>query len=103
MSITQTEINDLVRKFAEPLGSYVNSAARKESAEMLTKALWTALIAGPEMEEATWEILKTQGKLDDDLLEAIQQCYYEKMKPVVSEKQLAALRKRYDLRRRSET
>ena len=67
---------------------------------MLTKTLWTALIAGREMEEATWEILKTQGKLDDDLLEAIQQCYYEKMKPVVSEKQLATLRKRYDLQRK---
>ena len=98
--MTQTEVNDLLRRFSEPLASYVTSAARKESAEMLAKTLWTALIAGPEMEEATWEILKTQGKLDDDLLEAIQQCYYEKMKPVVSEKQLAALRKRYDLQRR---
>ena len=59
------------------------------------------MITGPEMEEETWKILKTRGDLDDDLLDSIQTCYYEKMKPVVNSEQLAALRERYKVRRKS--
>lgn len=53
------------------------------------------MITGPEIEVETWEILKTKGNLDDELLDSIRSCYYEKMKPVVGAEQLAALRDRY--------
>jgi hypothetical protein len=96
----QAEVQALFRKFAAPLAGYAAmSPARKELAEMLARNLWTALIAGPEMEEATWKVLKTTGKLDDESLQVIQQLYLDQMKPDVSEEQLTALRQRYPVRR----
>ena len=48
----QTEVEALFRKFAAPLAGYAaTSAKRKEGAEFLARNLWTAMIAGPEMEE----------------------------------------------------
>ena len=91
----------LFRKFAAPLAGYAaTSPARKKRAEMLARNLWTAVIAGPEIEEETWKVLKTTGKLDDDSLQVIQQLYVDQMKPVVSEEQLAGLRGRYRFRRK---
>ena len=59
----QAEAQALFRKFTAPLAGYgATSPARKELAEMLARNLWTAMIAGPEMEEETWKILKTTGK-----------------------------------------
>lgn len=98
--MTQEEAQALFRKFAAPLAPYVTSANRKESAEMLVRSLWLALVTGPEGEEATWKTLKDTGKLDDDLIEAIKECYEEKMKLVVSAEQLAALRQRYKVERK---
>jgi hypothetical protein len=50
--------------------------------------------------EEVWKALKTTSKLDDDSLQIIQQMYFDKMKPVVSEEQLVALRERYRVRRK---
>ncbi len=97
----QAEVQTLFRKFAAPLAGYVaSSPARNELAEMLARNLWMAMIAGPEMEEETWKVFKTTGKLDDDLLQPIQQMYIEQMKVVVNDEQLVALRQRYRLRRK---
>ena len=96
----QTEAQILFRKFAAPLAGYAaTSPARKELAEMLARNLWVAMIAGPEMEEETWKVFKSQANLDDDSLQVIQQLYYEQMKPVVSMGHLADLRLRYRVRR----
>ena len=67
---------------------------------MLVRNLWTAMIAGPEMEEATWEILRTTGKLDEESVQVIKETYFNQMKPVVSEDQILTLRKRYNVRRK---
>ena len=67
---------------------------------MLTRILWTASIAGPEMEKGFWLILKTTGKLDDDSVQTIQKVYFEQMKPVLSEEDRADLRERYEMVRR---
>src|SRR5260370_36414247 len=97
----QAEVQALFHKFAAPLAGYAaTSPARKELAEMLARNLWTAMIAGPEMQEETWKVLKTTGKLDDDSLQVIQQLYSDQMKPVVSDWQLASLRERYRVRRK---
>ena len=97
----QTEVQALFRKFAAPLAGYAaTSTARKKGAEMLARNLWTAMIAGPEMEEETWKVFKKHAKLDDDSLQPIKELYFNQMKPVVSEEQLAALRQRYRLRRK---
>jgi hypothetical protein len=97
----QAEVQALLRKFAAPLAGYAaSSPARKKLADMLARNLWTAMIAGPEMEEETWKVLKTTGKLDDDSLLVIQQMYFDQMKPVVTEEQLVALRERYRVRRK---
>jgi hypothetical protein len=68
-SMDQAEVQTLFRKFAVPLAGYAaTSPARKELAEMLARNLWTAMIAGPEMEEETWKVFKKQANLDDDSL-----------------------------------
>ncbi len=96
MSIIQREIRDLFRQFGSPLAGYAStSSARKALAEMLARQLWTAMIAGPQMEQETWKVLKTEARLSDEDLRAIQGVYCRKMKAVVSEEQLAALRERY--------
>jgi hypothetical protein len=95
--MTQADVQALFQKFAAPLAPYVTSAGRQRGAEMLARTLWQALILGPEMEAATWKALKDDGKIADDLIEAIRQCYTEKMKPVVNEEQLAVLRQRYEV------
>ena len=98
----QAEVQALFRRFSSPLAGYVStSPERKGLAEMLVRNLWMALIAGPEMEEETWRILKTTGKLNDDSLKVIQETYYDQMKPVVGEEKRAELRGRYSLRRKS--
>jgi|GEM_PF-2536229 len=97
----QAEVQTLFRKFAAPLAGYAaSSPARNELAEMLARNLWMAMIAGPEMEEETWKVFKTTGKLDDDSLQPIQQMYIEQMKVVVNDEQLVALQQRYRLRRK---
>jgi hypothetical protein len=97
----QAEVQAMFRKFAAPLAGYAaTSVQRKEGAEFMARTLWTALIAGPEMEEETWNVLKTTGKLDDDSLQTIKDLYFQQMKPVVNEEQLAGLRERYRLRRK---
>jgi hypothetical protein len=101
--MVQTTVQSLFRKFAAPLASYAaTSPARKELAEMLARILWTAFIAGPEMEEETWNILKTTGKLDTESLQAIQVLYCEQMKPVVTDEELVDLRQRYQLKRKEQ-
>jgi hypothetical protein len=98
------QVQALFRKFAAPLGGYAaTSPHRKELAQMLVRNLWTAMIAGREMEEETWKVLHTTGKLDDDSLELIQRLYFEQMKAVVSQKELVDLRKRYQLKRKEQT
>jgi hypothetical protein len=98
--MTQEEIHALVRQFAAPLAPHITSTRRKEGAEKLVKYLWTAMICGPEMEEETWRVFREKGQLDDDMIDDIKQCYENKMKPMVSEEQLAALRQRYQVNRK---
>ncbi len=99
----QTNVQTLLRKFAAPLAAYAaTSPERKELAEMLVRNLWTAMIAGPEMEEETWNVFKTIGELDDDSIQMIQKLYSDQMKPVVSNEQLADLRQQYQLRRKEQ-
>jgi hypothetical protein len=96
----QAEVQALFRRFAAPLASYAaTSTSRQELAEMLARNLWTALIAGPAMEEETWKVMKSRASLDDQSLQPLQDLYFQQMKPVVSEEQLAALRQRYQVRR----
>lgn len=100
----QTKVEALFRKFSTPLAGYAaTSTQRREGAEFLARSLWTALIAGPEMEEETWKIFTTTGNLDADSLLAIQEVYYQKMKPVVSDEELVDLRQRYQLKRKEQT
>lgn len=52
------------------------------------------------MEEETRRAFREIGGVFEDDLTAIQDCYCENMEPVVSEEQLAALRRRYGLERK---
>ena len=98
--MTDKEVHDLLQEFAAPLSPYVTSLDRETSAKALVETLWLAMVTGPEIEEETWKTLKTKGNLDDDSLDSIRTCYYEKMKPVVGAEQLVALRERYKVRRK---
>jgi hypothetical protein len=68
----------------------------------MVRTLWTAMIAGPEMEKETWKAFREIGGIPDDELKAIQDCYDKAMKPVVSEDELTVLRQRYALKRRKQ-
>ncbi len=59
----------------------------------MVRTLRKAAVAGPEMEEEIWKVFCELGGLDDELLKAIQNCYYQKMRSVVSGEQVAALRR----------
>ncbi len=99
----QATIQSLLRQFSAPLAAYAaTSPERKELAEMLVRNLWTAMIAGPEMEEETWKSFRAIGKLDDGAIQVIQELYFDQMKPVVNQEQLADLRRRYQLRRKAQ-
>ncbi len=92
----QTEIAALFQEFAAPLAGYAASLAKRgEGAGFLARSLWTAMIGGPELEEETWLVFKKHAVLDDESLQLIKDVYLAQMKPVVSEKQLVALRHRY--------
>jgi hypothetical protein len=96
--MTETEVQALFKKFGAPLAPEAQSAERRSGAVVIVKALWAALIAGPVMEEETWKMLNEVGHLPEEELQAIKDCYYQKMKPLVSDEQLAALRERYDVK-----
>lgn len=66
----------------------------------MVKTLWQAMIVGNEMEEETWKAFREIGGIEGEDLKAIQDCYYQKMKPVVTDAQLAALRRRYRLKQK---
>lgn len=93
----------LLRQFSAPLAAYAaTSLERKEVAEMLVRSLWAAMIAGPEMEEETWKSFRAIGKLDAEAIQIIQGLYFNQMKPVVNDEQLADLRRRYQHKRREQ-
>jgi hypothetical protein len=69
---------------------------------MLARILWRAMIVGPETEEAIQKALKSTRRLDDDSLQVIQQLYFNQMRPLVSEEQIAALRERQRDRRKEQ-
>ena len=96
----QADVEELFCRFASPLADYVSLGGRKEAVAMLAKTLWAALIAGPASEKETWNSLKATDNVDPSLLESVQACYYDKMKPVVSEEQLTELRERYGVQPR---
>ena len=66
----------------------------------MARTLWMALIAGPEMEEETWKAFQKHAALEAESLQSIKDLYFQQMKPVVTEEQLAALRERYRLQRK---
>jgi hypothetical protein len=99
--MTDDAIHDLLRDFAAPLAQYATtSPERNDLADVMVRLLWAAMIAGPEMEEETWKSFREIAHLSEDGLKAIQNCYYQQMKPVVNPEQLATLRKRYGLKRK---
>jgi len=101
--MTETEVQALFKKFGAPLATYAQSLAeRRDGAVVIVKALWGALITGPMMEDETWTMFKEVGHLTDDDLQAVKDCYYQKMKPIVTDEQLAALRERYEVKAKIE-
>ena len=50
------------------------------------------MLAGTETEEQLW---KSLAQADAELCDTVKRCYFEEMKPLVSDEELAALRQRY--------
>lgn len=93
----QAEVQQLFRRFAEPLAEYVLLGARKESAEALARNLWAALIGGEEVEKETWHAIEQTGGIDANLLHSVRACYENEMKPKISANELAMVRARYGI------
>jgi hypothetical protein len=104
VSITEAEVQALLNRFLAPFAPYALSSRRHRGrARVMIKTLWTALIAGPDGEAKAWRLLTEKAHLAAEDLQTIKDCYYQKMKPRVSEEQLAALRERYRVKKNGDT
>ena len=91
-AMQESEVQELFARFAAPLTGLVALGGRKGAVEELARNLWMVLLAGDQAEERMWSSL---AETDGDLCETVKRCYLEEMKPLVTEEQLAALRRRY--------
>lgn len=97
--MTEAEVQTLFNK--SPLTSYAQSSPdRRHMAEVVAKLLWASLLAGPWEEEETGKAFKEKGFMADAHVQAVKDCYFQKMKPVVKDEQLAALRKWFGVKER---
>ncbi len=96
--MTPEEVQDLFLKFATPLAFYVRLGGRKEAMESVARTLWVAMLGGPSVEDQVWRELKNSPHIESGLIESIQTCYREEMKPQLSEENLTALRLRYGIK-----
>lgn len=97
--LTDQAARNLFRRFAAPLFRSANSPSRKEAAQRLAQTLWLALVTGPEVEEILYRLLAERAKLNSEDIQAIQDCYYREMKPLITEEELRALKARYKVRK----
>ena len=88
----ESDIQEIFIRFASPLAGFAALGGRKESVDELARNLWMAMLAGTEAEEQMWASL---AQADADLCDTVKLCYFEEMKPLVGEEDLAALRQRY--------
>jgi hypothetical protein len=95
--MNQEEIHALFLKFAAPLAFYIRLGGRKEAIETIAKMLWGALLGGAAVEERVWGELRQSADVEPGLVESLQACYYDEMKPLVSESDLAELRRQYGI------
>ena len=95
--MNQEEIHALFLKFAAPLAFYIRLGGRKEAIETIAKMLWGALLGGAEVEERVWGELRQSADVEPGLVDSLQACYYDEMKPLVSESDLAELRRQYGI------
>ncbi len=97
--LTDNEAQKLFQKFAAPLFRGANSVTRKKSAHELAKTLWVALVTGHENEEMIFEELR-KSLADPESIQVIRDCYYDKMKPLITEEELQALIVRYQVKKK---
>ncbi len=97
--LTDLEAQNLFRRFAAPIFRAANSPARKEGAHGLAQMLWLALITGSEIEEIVFQELAKVG-IDAEGIEVIRNRYYREMKPAITEKELQALKIRYEVKKK---
>ena len=88
----ESDIQELFARFAAPLVGFAALGGRIQAVEVLARNLWMAMLAGDQAETEMWRSL---AETDSDLCETVKRCYFDRMKPSVSEEQLAALRRRY--------
>lgn len=91
----------IFRRFAAPLSDCL-AGHTSHDAGTLAKSLWTAMIAGPQMEEKTWDAFHHIADVDEITVVLIQRCYREQMRPLVTDEELAELRRRYNLQRQGQ-
>jgi hypothetical protein len=94
--MNQNEAQALFLKFAAPLAFYVRLGGRKEAIESVARTLWAAMLGGPAVEEQVWNSLRT-SEVDSGVIESIRACYYDEMRPQLSDEDLGALRQRYGI------
>ena len=88
----ESDIQQLFIRFAAPLSGFASLGGRTESVDELARNLWMTMLAGSDAEEQMW---KSLAHADADFCEIVKSCYFEQMKPLVSDEELAALRQRY--------
>ena len=90
--LTEQDAHKLFAKFAAPLFRVAKTPAQQESAQQLTQILWMAFITGSEIETATFEVIKKIPGVETEGLAAIEQRYYQEMKPSITNHELSLLK-----------
>ncbi len=95
--MTEREVQTIYKRFAAAIREDGAAAEHPESAEMLARFLWLALIGGPRVEEGIWETLRTRPGMSDDDVAGIRHVYTQRMTSTVKSEELEALRDRYGI------
>ncbi len=97
MPMDETEIKSLYQKSASPLDSYATTPVRKKFAEYLAQLLWRTMVVGHGAEREAERSMREVGHMEDSVIEAMREVYYDQMCPLVSERELTALRGHYNV------
>ncbi len=93
VSPADLELESLYEKFRAPFDQDgALSAAPQAVRDWLGKFLWRAMIAGSSVEAVALDTLTEDG-LRPDQVELLRKCYRERMRPRISESELARIRK----------
>ena len=98
--LTDQDAHKLFAKFAAPIFRVAKTPSQQKGAQVLAKALWLALVTGPEIETSAFENLEKIMKVEAEDLAIIKERYYREMKPSITIEELSLLKAYYKVKKK---